>query len=188
MRRCGLLVLGILAMCYLGVLIWDMHREATLFSRLAKEEPAEANRIRHPRGFSVVEPMGWIHRVDDVGEEGPDAMIWVFASSGRFAHSYGVSRIRSNLELEALDEATFTALYAKDYWKLKPILVQFQGRNAVLRQFTKKGGGFENPTLTSGVIHLRRGEWCYQIRYHLVGEFSEVPPGLWRFFETLEAK
>jgi hypothetical protein len=169
--------------------IWSERRAATRIEALSKEHAVEANRVFHPRGFSIIRPANWVHRVYDDPEDPEETSlnrICVWASSGRYTDTFHVQRIRCVSLDQDLDAALLRKMESIVLAELEPKEVLFQKQRAIVRLGVHDGGGSEDPTYTYGAVHFRRGEMWYEIRFHLLGTFTEIPSGLWQFFETFQ--
>jgi hypothetical protein len=177
-------ILALLVLLYVLVVIWSEHQRATRVEALNREQPVEENRVFHPAGFSIIKPRNWLDRVYSLPEETPLNKIAVFASRGRYTDMYHVRRIPVDLVDQDDQRSLLRELLSATLSELEPKEVVFQNRPAIQRLGLHKGAGFEDPAYSYGAIHFLRGGMWYEIRFTLMGTFSETPPGLWRFFET----
>ena len=190
-RNLGLLgravVLGALLLFVVCVNCGE-YGEDMLLSELRIDGPDEANRVIHPIGFSIIKPAGWIDRVYTFPEETPSNAIVICSSQGRYAHTYALSRIRTGSPAQALNASVLRDLDAAPLIDREPMEVPFQDDTAIVRKAIHRGNGFKNPSYLYGAVHFRRGETWYQIRFGLIGTFTDIPPGLWAFFETFQER
>jgi hypothetical protein len=130
--------------------------------RIPKEPPDEANRVRHPLGFSMVAPPRWSH----TGISG------LLMSSNRNRRSEGlidVSHIGHERpsRLEGMRKTRFLGQEA--YHDMQ-----------VVRRDT-----FDDPAWSEYTLYFRRGEDWYEIRYGIAEERTELPPMILRYLNTL---
>jgi hypothetical protein len=129
--------------------------------------PDEGDRVRHPLGFSMVVPPGWIHHT--VGWQGVGE-IRMFTHTNKRKHSdISITFVGHDapVQLKGLRRTRFLGQEAYD-------------RMVVLRPWTFDDGAWSQYTL-----YFRRGGDWYGVTYHMSEERTTVPPMIQRYLNTL---
>lgn len=194
LRLAVFFIVSLLILFLVGILAFLNERNNITYQidKLADNTPQEVHRCSSQRGFSIIKPAGWhtLKTSDSLTDEIFENSYELLSSNGRRPHTIQISRIVFS---EKDTDITKTIKDVLKWRNPKMECLIFQDDFAFLfseKLHTSARSAYGINQESNFCLVFQREEFLYFIRICLIGEFNNVPLGLWKYLNTFnhEAK